>query len=401
MKKLLIILLFLFPVIAFAALPGQKNLLFWDGSNFNSTSSPTIGYLNATSTTASSTFANGLNLTGGCYQLNGSCLINGVLSAGPLGSLQFSNGSGGFGASGNLFWSTTKNAVGIGTTTPFWGLTISANSPTTPTLGLSDFNAATNQKHWVFSSIGGNMYIGTSSDVFGTSTPSALTILNNGNIGVSTSSPGTIFSIGNTVNFTTGTSTFSSTGGLNLTAGCYGLLGSCIGVNAGTAGQAAYYASAGSVVSATSTIFISNGSAVGIGTTSPAWNLQVAGTQPSISLSDMSATVNQKHWVESNQGGNIYFATATDALATSSPPAIVIQGTGPAFFAIGTSSPGAIQQPKANLILGPDPVPNAASSTEEMASKISQFNMKSTAGTLFCVFINASGNLVANPGPCN
>jgi hypothetical protein len=56
-----------------------------------------------------------------------------------------------------------------------------------------------------------------------------LTIKNGGNIGVGTTSPGSLFSIANIANFHTATSTFYSTGGINLTGGgCYAINGVCI-----------------------------------------------------------------------------------------------------------------------------------------------------------------------------
>lgn len=46
-------------------------------SSLRATSSPTVGYITATSTTATSTFANGINLLGGCLRVGGSCLTSG------------------------------------------------------------------------------------------------------------------------------------------------------------------------------------------------------------------------------------------------------------------------------------------------------------------------------------
>lgn len=48
--------------------------------------------------------------------------------------------------------------------------------------------------------------------------------------GVASSTPGSLFSIGNTngINFSTATSTFSSTGGINLKGGCFAVNGNCI-----------------------------------------------------------------------------------------------------------------------------------------------------------------------------
>ncbi|MEK7353032.1 MAG: hypothetical protein AABZ77_00815, partial [Chloroflexota bacterium] len=93
-----------------------------------------------------------------------------------------------------------SSKIGIGTSTPNWLLQVSG---TRPSIALSDTAASANLKHWLLSSMGGNLYLGTSTDSYGTSTPAALTILNSGNIGVGTSTPGTLFSVG-------------STGGLNI-----------------------------------------------------------------------------------------------------------------------------------------------------------------------------------------
>src|SRR3990167_797810 len=69
--------------------------------------------------------------------------------------------------------------VGIGTTTPNWKLQI---ADTRPFLTLSDTSAGVDLKHWFFSSQGGNLYVGTTTDGYATSSISALTL--NGATGV-------------------------------------------------------------------------------------------------------------------------------------------------------------------------------------------------------------------------
>lgn len=73
---------------------------------------------------------------------------------------------------------------------------------------------------------------------------------------------------------TTATSTFAN--GLNLTAGCFSVSSTCIGsgsgsgtVDSGTTGQFPYYAANGTTLTATSTLFLTSGGNVGIGTTTP------------------------------------------------------------------------------------------------------------------------------------
>lgn len=118
-------------------------------------------------------------------------------------------------------------------------------------------------------------------------------------VGVSSTTPGSLLSVGTTngINFSTATSTFNATGGVNLASGCFAIGGTCIGgsgggsgtVNTGTAGQTAYYLANGTAVSATSSIsFNTNNSItlaalssnqakqdVGIGTVNPGYKLQV------------------------------------------------------------------------------------------------------------------------------
>ena len=57
------------------------------------------------------------NITGS-YKVNGIPLSTGTPSAGSLGQIQYSAGSGAFGASANLFWDNSNKRLGIGTTSP-------------------------------------------------------------------------------------------------------------------------------------------------------------------------------------------------------------------------------------------------------------------------------------------
>jgi hypothetical protein len=88
----------------------------------------------------------------------------------------------------------SSNNWGIGTTTPNWLLQVAGARPS---LALSDTSqtAASNLQHWLLTSAGGNLYIGTSTGLYATSTPPALTILNSGNVGIGTSSPASQFQV--------------------------------------------------------------------------------------------------------------------------------------------------------------------------------------------------------------
>src|SRR3990167_6538280 len=131
--------------------------------------SPTVNYITATSTTATSTFANGLELTGGCFKIGGSCLsssagtvtsvaqtvpsflsVSGspVTTSGTLaitlsgtalpvtsggtgwsninsGYIPYGNSTSAISTSTNLFWNNSSSYLGIGTSTPSSRLTVS------------------------------------------------------------------------------------------------------------------------------------------------------------------------------------------------------------------------------------------------------------------------------------
>lgn len=57
-----------------------------------------------------------------------------------------------------------------------------------------------------------------------------------GSVGIGTTTPGSLFSVGGITNFTAATSTFYSSGGINLQAGCYAVNGTCVGGGGGSSG---------------------------------------------------------------------------------------------------------------------------------------------------------------------
>ena len=79
------------------------------------------------------------------------------------------------------------------------------------------------------------------------------------NVGFGTTTPGSILSVQGVGNWTGATSTFYSTGGINLTAGCFSVNGTCIG---GSGGRNYWTSSGGN-------IYNNTGTDVGIGTTTP------------------------------------------------------------------------------------------------------------------------------------
>jgi hypothetical protein len=78
--------------------------------------------------------------------------------------------------------------------------------------------------------------------------------------------------------------------------------------------------------------------ALGLGTTTPNWMVQLASsTAPQLALTDSGAGTNLKHWVQRVAGGNFYLATSSDAYATSTVPAIMVNSSG--YVGVGTTSP--------------------------------------------------------------
>lgn len=149
---------------------------------------------------------------------------------------------------------------------------------------------------------------------------------------------------GTALNITSATASSTLANGIILSKGCFLMPdGTCAGagggsgtINSGTIGQFPYYAGSGTTLTATSSIFLSLNQNIGIGTTTPNWLLQVAGTRPFFTLSDTGATTDKKHWFLSNQGGNFYVGTSSDALSATSTY-LTIKNNGN--VGIGTTNP--------------------------------------------------------------
>lgn len=84
--------------------------------------------------------------------------------------------------------------------------------------------------------------ISSSTSLFATTTiaeidknGNALFGLGGANVGIGTTTPGSLLSIGNTggINFTLATSTFNTSGGINIASGCYAVAGVCVGSSGG------------------------------------------------------------------------------------------------------------------------------------------------------------------------
>lgn len=115
-----------------------------------------------------------------------------------------------------------------------------------------------------------------------------------GNFGIGTTSPGTLLSVQGVANFTTATSTFQSTGGINLTNGCFSIAGNCITGGVG-----------GGVSSVTATYPV----------------LSTGGTTPVISLAFGTTTSNT--WGGTQTFGTVTISTTTAGILKTSPAGVV------------------------------------------------------------------------------
>ena len=88
--------------------------------------------------------------------------------------------------------SISTGNVGIGTSTPFGILNIATTSPY---FYISDTDASEGNKHWFLTNNSGSFSIGTTTDSLLLSNTKALTITNSGSIGISTTSPMALLSV--------------------------------------------------------------------------------------------------------------------------------------------------------------------------------------------------------------
>lgn len=183
--------------------------------------------------------------------------------------------------------------VGIGTTSPLRNLDVSAagsvgagiNSIGAAGTAFLDLNSG--RQYRLQATSGGLFHISDE-----TAGQFRVTLNSSGNVGIGTTSPGTLLSLhsgSDFINFwVTSTSTLSK--GINLLGGCFAINGTCVSgggggsgtVNNGTQGQVAFYDANGTAVSGTSTLSISTKSNVGIGTTTPLSLLSLSGPGNSI-----------------------------------------------------------------------------------------------------------------------
>ena len=265
--------------------PGAGSMLVGTSTgNYIATSTDplSVGSISGTST-ATSTLNGGLNIARGCFSLAGVCISG-------SGSISSTFGTTSISSLFPIAWDTTLARLSFG------GISTSS----APTIGHLPYWSGVNTLSSVATgtvSAGTGISVTSSRFVIG----GGLTITNDGVTSISATAP-----LVNNV----------SVGAVSLTCP------TCV-VNTG--GGVSKWATS---TADSSAIYAALATKVGIGTSTPAWNLQVNGTRPFFTLSDSSASAGKKHWFLSPQGGELYFGTTTDTFATTTRAAVAITASG-------------------------------------------------------------------------
>ena len=329
---------------------------------------------------ATSTFANGINVSSGCFSIAGVCLTiiggSGITAIGPTGQTQ----------NGTTITLATSSDANIALTITGSGDTLTFTSSWLSTLsiargGTGVASAPSYGQILVGNGSGGYALTATSSlglasfayPFVGNATTTTLTFSNGLVSGASTTINGNLNVIGNATTTNATTTSFAITGLTSalLTTNSQGSVvgSSSLSVPYGGTGASSfvrntllYFNGTSFAATSSSPLYVGALAATsstdlsyflgktGFGTTTANWSLQVGGTRPSLAISDSAAAANLKHWLFSSMGGNLYLGTSTDAFATSSIAIATFTNAGN--VGIGTTSPTAKLAVHGSAIIG-------------------------------------------------
>ncbi|HVV39415.1 MAG TPA: immunoglobulin-like domain-containing protein [Candidatus Paceibacterota bacterium] len=192
--------------------------------------------------------------------------------------------------------------TGFGTTSPWGKVSIHANNGDISTalfvVASSTANSTTtlltvNNAGTVY--VANNLGIGTTSpnslftiqgtsgslaqllDIASSTGSSYFHITSGGNVGIGTSTPGSILSVQGVANFTTATSTFYASGGINIAAGCYAVANTCLSNGIQGTGITNYLSKWTGTASLGNSLFYDDGVNASVGTTTGYARLTVWG----------------------------------------------------------------------------------------------------------------------------
>ena len=158
-----------------------------------------------------------------------------------------------------------------------------------------------------------------------------------------TTTPGSPFSINNIANFDVATSTFYTTGGINLEAGCFAINGTCIGggsgggTPSGSTNTIQFNAGGGSFGGGVSTYLDAASGYAAYGTTTPQFGLLTLGTSTAPQLLLTDNTSGDNLFAFRTIGNYLFLATST-ATATSSNSILGINATDGTFNVSASST---------------------------------------------------------------
>ncbi|MEK7560490.1 MAG: hypothetical protein AAB539_00865, partial [Patescibacteria group bacterium] len=250
---------------------------------------------------ATSTAANGFNISSGCFAVNGTCVSGGSGSpGGATTQIQYNDG-GSFGGASNFVYINSTQRIGLGTTTPgslfsmaagnmlLSGVNIIYASSSTSTIpaaanALSFATSLTGAPIFSIdasSTVSGRVSVGTSSPYAPFSVWDDLALTGKAIVNIANRASTSVFTIsdiGSTtfagilnVASTTATSTFGN--GIRITSGCFELpSGSCAGTGGGIPGGSdsqIQYNNGGSFAGAANFTFDDTNNRLGISTSTP------------------------------------------------------------------------------------------------------------------------------------